>query len=405
MPIAQGINKSIAYKKQTALNAPASGSGGQLLRRETAVFNLEKQTYQNNEIAQHQQSTGSTHGLRSSRLAINGVLSPKTYSDMFSSLLRKVFVAITPIASVSLTIASSGGGVFTVTRAAGSFLTDGIKIGDVIRLTVGSLNAANINKNLLVTALTATVATVIVVNGVAMAAEGPIAGCTVTVVGKKSWVPVTGHTQEYWTFEEYFSDIARSSIYTDVMMSSADIGLPSTGNATVQLGLVGLQVAFSGTQSLTTPTAETTTPVLSAVNGVLTAAGVKVGLITGASIKIDCSANNVGGVLGSNQSPDIQRGRVSVTGQMTVFFQDGVFQGYFDAATTLSATLVVADSSLAASDFVAFTIPKLKFSGAAIDDGEKGLVLTMPFVAEIDGSGGTGLATEKTIISIQDTQA
>ena len=49
----------------------------------------------------------------------------------------------------------------------------------MVRLSVGSLNAANISKNLLVIGVTATVLTVIPLNGVAMVAESSIAGCTV----------------------------------------------------------------------------------------------------------------------------------------------------------------------------------------------------------------------------------
>lgn len=403
MSIAQGINKSIAVKKQTGLGVAASGSGGQLLRRETAVFNLEKQTYTNNEIVAHQQSTGVVHGLRSTKLALNGVLSPSSYAAMAASLLRKAFVAGVSATAQSITI--SGTGPYTVARAAGSFLTDGFKVGDVARLTVGSFNVANINKNLLIEAVTGPNITVIPVNGSTMVAEGPIASSTIAVQGKKTWVPTTGHTQEYWTMEEWHSDITQSALYTDVMIGSLDIGLPSSGNATVAFNMVGLQAAFSASQVLTTPTAATTSPVLSAVNGVVLANGSKVGLITGATIKIDGKAANIGGVVGSNQSPDIQRGRVEVSGQMTVFFQDGVFRGFFDAATVIGATIVVADSSLAASDFVAFTIPALKFAQANVDDGEKGLILTMPFVAQIDSTGGAGLPDEQTIISIQDTLA
>jgi hypothetical protein len=404
MTIAQGINKRIAVKKQSGLGVAASGSGGFLLRRETAVFNLEKQTYQNNEIVSHQQSTGVTHGLRSTALAINGVLSPNTYSTQLASLLRRDFTAGASVTGVNITIAGAGP-TYTATRSAGSFLTDGFKIGDVVRITVGALNAANISKNLLIVGLTATIATVIVVNASALVAEGPITGCTVAVVGKKTFAPTSGHTQDYWTFEEWFSDIARSSLYTDVMVGACDIALPSSGNATLGFTYSGLQAAFSGSQVLTTPTSETTTPVLTAVNGVVVANGSKVGLITGATIKIDGKVGNIGGVVGSNQSPDLQRGRIEVTGQLTVFFQDGTFQGFFDAATVISATLVVTDTNLAASDFVSFNIPSLKFSQANIDDGEKGLVLTMPFTAQINSTGGTGTSTDQTIIAIQDTLA
>ena len=404
MAIGQGINKIVVAKKQSGLGVPATGSGGQTLRRESAVFNLEKQTYSNNEIVTHQQSTGITHGVRSTKLALNGVLSPLTYADFFASLLRKAFATGVSAASVSVTIAGSGP-TYTVTRATGSYITDGFKLGDVIRLTVGALNANNINKNLLITALTATVATVIPVNGTALTAEGPITGTTVAVQGKKVWAPDTGHTREYWTIEEWFTDISQSGYFTDVMLGDVEVGLPSTGNATVAFNLAGLNATYSGSQVLTTPTAETTTPVLAAVNGVLVVNGASVGLITGASLKVDGGAAIVGAVVGANVSPDIQRSRLQVTGQLTVYFQDGVFRNYFDAATAVSAYLIVTNDSTKNSDFVSFIIPKLKFSASNIDDGEKGLVLTMPFTAEINGSGGTGTTTDKTILAIQDTMA
>lgn len=403
MAIAQGINKTTTVKKQTGLGAAATGSGGQILRREQAQFTLEKATYENNEIAQHQQATGVTHGLRSSKGTLNGVLSPNTYSTMLASLVRKAFAATTAITGASITIAGSG--PYTLTRAAGSYLTDGIKIGDVIRLTAGSFNTANLNKNLLVTALTATVATVLPVNGSTMVAEGPIASATVSVPGKKAIAPTTGQTQEYWTVEEWHSDISRSEYFTDMVVSSVDLGLPSTGNATFAMSMEGLNGSYGGTQILTTPTAETTTPVLAAVNGILMVNGAKIGNVTSASIKIDCNAANVGGVVGSNVSPDIQRGRIRVTGQMTVFFQDGTFPGLFDAATETQVALVIADSGLAASEFIAISIPNIKFNGASSDDGEKGIVKTMPFVAQLNPTGGPTSSLDKTIISIQDSLA
>lgn len=404
MTISQGINKTTVFKKQSGLGVPATGSGGQIMRREQSSFKLAKATYENTEIAQHQQSSGITHGSRKTTGNLNGLLSPGTYSTLFASLLRKAFTATAAITGASVTIAGSGP-TYTVTRVSGSFLSDGIKIGDVIRLSVGSLNAANINKNLVVVGLTALVATVYVVNGVAMVAEGPIATTTITVIGKKSLPPLTGQTQEYWTAEEWQSDTSISRYFTDVMIGSVDLGLPSTGNATVAFGMAGLDASFGGTQLLTTPTAETTTPVLTAVNGVVMVNGTKVALITGASIKIDTSTDAMPGVIGANISPDVQRGRIKVSGQITVYHQDNTFSTLYNAATETSLVIVVADSSSATSDFIAVSISSVKFSDDSIDDGEKGRVQTLPFTAQLNGKGGAALANDKTIITIQDSQA
>jgi len=403
MSIAQGINKSLKIRKQTGLGAVGSATA-QILRRETATFNLSKSTFENNEIAAHQQSTGITHGLRSVAGTINGVLSPNTYSVLFGSLLRKVFTATAALTGMSITIGGTAG-AWTITRAAGDFLTGGIKVGDVVRLTAGTFAAPNLNANILVTAVTALVITGKTVNGGALTAEGPIASATLAVPGKKSIVPLTAQTQEYWAVEEWHSDISRSEYFTDCVVGSVDIGLPSEGNATVAFALAGLEAAYAGTEVLTGATAATTTPVLTAVNGILLANGVQVGNVTGASIKIDCSAANMGAVIGSDNSPDIQRGRIKVSGQLTVFKQDGSFSTLFDAATEFGIVLVVTDDQTKDADFVSFSMSSVKFSGDTSDDGEKGIVQTMPFTAQLNAAGGAALANDQTIISIQDSLA
>lgn len=404
MAIAQGVNKITVVKKQTGLGVAASGSGGQILRRESSGNKADRDSFGNNEIAQHQQSTGVTVGLKKIAAELKGVLSPGTYSTIIASVLRKAFTATAAISGASITIAGTLG-AYTLTRAAGSYLTDGIKIGDVVRLTAGSFNAANINKNLLVTNATATVLTVAALNGSAMVAEGPIASATLSVPGKKSIVPLTGHTAEYWTVEDWYSDVSQSEKYTDIMFGGLEIGLPATGNATIGISGAGRDRTLGATQILTTPTAATVTNPLTAVSGLLIVNGVAVANVTGASIKIDGKAESMGAVVGSLVTPDVQRGVVSVSGQFTAFFQDASLSAIYDAGTSINFICVLADSTLAAADFVTFNLPMITLTGDAADDGLKGIVRTYPFVAEINASGGAALANDQTIISVQDSQA
>ncbi len=404
MAIAQGINKITTVKKQSGLGVAASGSGGQILRRETSANNLKIDTYTNNEIVQHQQSTGITNGLRTANADLKGVLSPGTYKDIIASVLRKAFTATTAITGASITIAGTLG-AYTLTRAAGSYLTDGIKIGDVVRLTAGSFNAANINKNLFVTNVTALVLTVATLNGSSMVAEGPIASATLTVPGKKTIAPTTGHTQEYWTVEDWQSDISVSEKFTDIVFGGLDLGLPSTGNATIGITGIGRDRVTSGSQVLTTPTAATTTNPLAAITGILYVNGAAATYVTGASIKIDGKATSMGAVIGSNTTPDIQRGRIEVSGQFTALYQDSVLSGLYESGANFGFAIVLADSSLAAADFVSFNMSQIALTSDTKDDGEKGIVKTHSFVAEINSSGGAALANDQTIISIQDSQA
>lgn len=405
MAIAQGINKTTSFKKQSGLGVPATGSGAQVIRREQSTFNLAKNTFENNEIATHQQSTGITHGMRSVTGSLNGVLSPNTYSTIIASLLRAPFAAVTPYnAGIDVTAAATSP---HFVDASGGFLTAGLKVGDVVQWTgfAGAGATDNNDRNFLITALTGTNMTGFFLDGTAVTADIAGDGTTVTVVGKKAKAPTSSQTQEYWTVEEWYSDVTRSELYTDVVVASCDIGLPSDGNATFASTYAGLDRTIAGAQVLTTPTAETTTPVLTAVNGAIVVNGSAVANITGASITINCNAAPTGSVVGTNLSPDVQRGRITVSGQITAFFQDGAISTLFDDATSTGIIIVVTDDDTATSDFVSFSMSAVKFGGDSSDDGEKGIVKTFPFTAEINGAGGAALANDQTIISIQDSLA
>lgn len=406
MTVAQGINKTLAYKKQTALGTAASGSGGTYLRRVTAALNVSKDSYENVEIVQHQQGTGMTHGISTSGGTLNGLLSGTSWMPFLGSLLRKDPAATSAISSLSLTIAASSDN-YTITRASGDFLTGGVKIGDVIQLSGGSLAAGNVAKNCVVLGVTDAALTVNVLNsGDTLTAEGPIASCTVTVMGKKTWVPTTSHTNDYYTFEEWFSDLTRSRVYPDMQIGMADIAMPATGNVTSNFSLVGLgECAKTGAQVLTTPAAAPTTEVFGAVAGAVYVGGTRYETITSVNVQINGNTTAGEATVGSATPSDTQRGRITVTGSFTALFDAETLATPFDQETNTSLIIVLADARTAAANTMAFVMPQVKLSSTDNDDGEKQIVATFNFTASYYGSGGAALASHATIVSIQDSQA
>ncbi|HWU79504.1 MAG TPA: phage tail tube protein, partial [Caulobacter sp.] len=318
--------------------------------------------------------------------------------------LRKDMAAGVSAAGASITIAGSGQN-YTLTRAAGSYLTDGFKIGDVVRLTAGAFNPANVQKNLLIVTLTATVATVRVINGSTMVAEGPVTGATLAVTGKKSLVPLSAHTNDYYTFEEWYPDLGRSEAYADQQVGQAALNLPATGNATISLDTVGRTRTLGAAQVLTTPIAETVTDILTAVNGVILVNGAPVANVTGAQVTINGNAAHSDAVVGSNVVDDIQRGRIAVSGSFTAKFDNVTLQTIFDSRSTTSLVLAVTEDATFNADFVVINLPMIKLTGDTPDDGEKAVIRTYPFTAQINGAGGAALATDQTIIAIQDSAA
>lgn len=403
MTVAQGVSRSWAYKVQSGLGTAASGSGGQLLRRTSIDLTGAKETYSSNEITSTQQSTGATHGVGSSSGTISGEMSATTYNDFHAALLRKAWAATSAISSLSLTIAAASPN-YTVTRAAGDFLTGGIKVGDIIRLTGGSLNANNVGKNLVVLDVTATVLTVNVLNEETLTAEGPIASCTVTVTGKKTWTPTSSHTNLYYTFEDYSTDLTRSQVYSDCQIGGLTITAPATGIITVQYPIVGLRPPVrSGSQVLTSPTAETTTAVMSSSRFAVYIAGVRQPAVTGFTVNINGSISLGEAVIGTNRRPDTQRGRIMADGSFTALFESDTLAAFFDDETAQEVVIVMAEDASDDADAISISLPAVKFMSASGDDGEKQLVRTYAWTAQRPSGAGSGTEHNDAIVSIQDT--
>jgi hypothetical protein len=402
MAISKGTSKVVAYKKESAWGTLAGNTSGKLLRRVTASFNLVKEAYESGEIRTDRQIADYRHGVRSAEGSLNGELSPASYADFMGSIVGRDFTTAPASSSASVTIAASGA-LYTVTRATGDFLTDGFRVGQVVRLTGSGLDAANVAKNLLIASITATVLTVKVVNGSALEEEGPIASVTVTAAGKTTLVPTSGHTDQSYTVEEFYGDIAQSEVYTGMKLNSMAVQLPATGLTTVDFGFAGKDLTQTGTsQYFTSPTAQNSNGIFAAVNGVMLVNGLPVALVTSADFSVERATENATAV-GSNSVAEIFTGRIRVTGNMSVYFQDATFRGYFDSETSVSIVLTLTTDSTANSDFITFTLPKVKLGSFTRDDGELGVIASASFTALLNDVVDGGLPA--TTIQIQDSAA
>lgn len=402
MAISKGTSKVVAYKKESAWGTLAGNTGGKLIRRVTASFNLVKEAYESGEIRTDRQIADYRHGVRSAEGSLNGELSPASYADFMGTIVGRDFTTAPSSSSASVTIAASGA-LYTVTRAAGDFLTDGFKVGQVVRLSGTGLDATNAGKNLLIAAASATVLTVKVVNGSTLTAEGPIAAVTVTATGKTTFVPANGHTDQSYTVEEFYADIGQSEVYTGMKLNSMNVQLPATGLTTVDFGFAGKDLTQSGTsQYFTSPTAQNANGIFAAVNGVMLVDGAPVALVTSADFAVERATENATAV-GSNSVAEIFTGRIRVTGNMSVYFQDAAFRTYFDAETPVSVVLTLTTDSSADSDFVTFTLPKVKLGSFTKDDNELGVIASASFQALLNDVTATGLPA--TTIQIQDSAA
>ena len=400
MPIARGVSKVLSFKRETSWGVPAGNTGGQQLRRVTADFNLVKESYQSEEINPSFQTVTMRHGVRSVEGSLEAELSPGTYSEFMAAILARDFTAGGSTTGASLTIAASGS-FYTITRAAGDWLADGFYVGNIVRLSGAGFDPANVGNNLLVVGLTALVATVVLLSATPLVAEGPIASAGMSVVGKHTYVPSTGHTDSSFTVESWFSDISQSELAVGCKPASMSLDLPSTGLVGASFSFMGRDLAQAGTsQYFTSPASINTEPVMASVSGAVVVNGAPVALITSMSLEISRN-QEMATVVGSNLNADIFVGRINATGNMSVYFTDNVFRDYFDDEATISVVAALTTGENKDADVISFAMPKVLVNSASKTDAELGLVQSMDFQALQNSVTTAGLVSST--ILIQDT--
>jgi len=398
---AKGVSKQIAYKKETTFGVPNGPTGGKLLRRTSADFTSVRGNFESAEIRTDKQVADFRLGTRSTDGSLAGELSPNSYTDFIQAILSKDFAVGGTAASVSVTIALSGG-FNTLTRATGSFLTDNFKVGEVVRMTGAGLNAANSGNNLLVVAVSALILTVRVLSTTPLVAEGPIATVAIASVGKESIIPLTGHTDDSFSVEEWYSDIAQSEVHTGVKVGTWGVTVPASGLVTTDFTMMGKGLNTKGTsQYFTTPTALSTTGIVAAVNGAVIVNGLATGACVSAfNFSVD-SAMEPSECIGSDSAEAIFVGTKRVTGQVTIYLEDGYVRDLFENETPTTLVLALATGSEKTAGVMTFVLPTCKFSDYSKSDAELGIMATASFTALLNSVTTGGLPA--TTIQVVDT--
>lgn len=400
--LAKGVDKKIAYRKESAWGTiAADGVAAKQLRRVTSQFNQTAETLQSAEIRQDYQIADYRLGSLSTEGSLNGELSPGTYSDFFAAALAKDFVAGGTTTGASLTIATSGS-FYTITRAAGSWLTDGFYVGNVIRLSGAGFAPANVGKNIQILSITALVLTVRTFDANTLTPEGPIAAAGAAVVGKQTFAPLTGHTSDSFTVEEFYGGgVNVSEVHAGNKVGSIAVQLPASGFCTVDVSFMGKGMMKTGnTQHFATATAASTSGLTVGISGSVLVNGVPAGVITNASFTLDRGLE-AAVVVGSKYAADIFDGRVNVTGDFSTYLENPVYRDYFINETKISLVFALTTGSEANAEVISFVLPSVKLGSATRNDGEAGIVQDHSFQALLNSVTTGGLPA--TTLLVQDT--
>lgn len=379
-------------------------SGAQILRRTTFDLSLNKETYQSAENRSDKQVVDFRHGARSTSGTINGELSPSTYFDLIVAAHEDTAGAtISKTQSDYTSVVSSSTGTFTF--AGGNPVTDGFRVGDIIRFT-GLAATANNSKNFLITGFSGTQNRVLSVYPAPTTDAVADTTFGVSRPGKSTYVPSSGFVTPKFGIERYYPDLDFAELFTETRIGGYTIDLPATGISTIAIPVMGRDMTtFSGSNApyFTSPTAETTTGVCAAVNGLLRVGGSAIGVVTGLNIQLARSPSTRS-VVGQNFSPEVFLGRNVLTGTINAMLESSTLIDYFRNETEVEVLALLTTSTADAADAISIHLPRVKVGGVSVTvSGESEVSLSLPFTG-LKYNGSTA-GVESTTVRWVDTAA
>lgn len=387
MPGQPGKNTDVRFKVESVFGTPVVGAGGEMFRIQSGAGGLSmgRALIEDPESRSDGQRSMARLGSKEVTGSYPGTLSVGTFNTLLAALFRNTFVAD----AIALTCTGAGAYVSLATTTGntltlvgtGSFLTQGVKVGDVIR--VSAMGAGVDDVNAVVATVSALVITVLGTPWTNIAAD---TNAVLTI--KKKLKNGATLTRSSYTFEQYYEDLDESEQFAGVRVISLNLEWQPNGVVRAVFGLMGQSMAILPTASapgLTAPT-EYTSIGLVAVDASIFLAGTAIATITGGSLTFDLGAQGIP-VVGSTLTPDIYEGAMKVTGQITAvrLALTASHLARFIAETDnieLSLMLVEPDAA-PPIDFIHVFIPRIKYLGATAsglgDDGP--IVETIPIYA------------------------
>lgn len=383
----QAVTASIAYAAESTFGVSALATSGKVMRRVSSTLTTGKDTFKSAEVRTDQQVADMRHGMHKAAGSVSCELSTQSFDDLIAALCRSAWVTGITASQTDFTSVTANAAASTFTNGSGSWITKGFKVGDVVRFASLGV-AANNAKNFRILSITASAITVFPAP-VDMTAQSTF---TVAVQGSKL---LLGNAQPSFSIEQNYSDIDVSELFTGMRVDKGQFKLPVSGMATVDFDFVGQDgkvLTGSAAPYFTTPTAAPTTGILAGPSGSIDVGGTSLGIITACDFLIghSCSAP---GVVGSNITPNVYYGTSEVTGTISAYLQDASLLNAFlnESEIAISVELDAAPpAGGGAPDFLRFTFPRVKFTGATKTlAGDGGVIATLPFQALLASAVGS----------------
>ena len=372
----------LAYVLESTYGTTPGGPSMKYLRNVSNGLNAERSVLASRERRADGQVAFVRHGMHRAGGPIECELSWQALKDWIRAALRYLTTSgrgITTIADASANNLTWAAADDSVTRASGSWVTDGFVVGMKIRYTGAGLNGVS---PLGVWTISAVTAAKLTFEENAVVNETLASGAHVF----EGEYATNGTTESSFSAERGHTDIAQYMIFTGLKINTMSFSFTPDEIPTVSFDTIGADVSISGSRLDAAIDDVDTSEPLDNYNGDFLEAGVTSAILRA----MDCSLSwNRAGLeaLGSDEFVDVSAGTFVVTGSVRAYFQNATLYNKFINETASSLMMMCTDP--AGNRFYLY-FPELKYIGGDIPvGGDDVLEINMPFQAYRDPTRGT----------------
>lgn len=396
-----GKNITVDYKLESAFNTAPGATGAKRLRlTPSSGLSLKRAEIRSNEIRADGLSSISRLGSNSVDGSYNAELSVASFDEIIEAIMRSTWVAAVTITEATAGLTSITTTTSTIVASAGSWVTAGVREGDVIRLTNHS-TAANNSINLRVRTVSALTITVY---GTPLTANAVADTAFTVTVGKKLKNGSTPTRRSFY-IEQRGADMDASEVFGGCRFVGLKVTGTPDGMAQMEITIVGANegTPLSGGASpyFTSPT-EYTSVALVFTDAIIAIGGTDAVVLTAFELMLQITASGLP-VIGGNTTPDVYDNDCRLSGSFSLPRADLTNITRLQGETEIALHLMLVEPEAEPKDYIAISVPRVKVLGSTAPLGNDGAMIeTVPWTAGVS-AGSTGQDT--TLLTVSTSAA
>lgn len=380
--MAEGSRRRISYVAEVDWGVTPATPAMKLLRNTGGGgIQMQRDSLQSQEYRSDRQIAAMRLGNKRPTMEVPFEFSFESFDDMLEGALFGTWTTPYTLTNQTVTVNATAK---TFARATGSWITDGVMVGDKI-VTTGFEEAGN-NGTFLVSEVSELTITCATASDLVNVTDDTGVGVTTTRQRLKQ-----GTTSKSFTFEEGFVDITQYQNLVGAMINTLSLSISTNAMVTGSFGIIGKGAsAFSSVSLDDSPETAPTSDPFDSYTGSLTEGGASA-VVTAVNLSLNNGLEALFACF-ADMAHRVGVGRANLTGSLSAFFENAVTANKFlnETESALVFSLVDLDGNS-----YTFTVPRIKYTGGTKNVSENNIVMDYPFQALADAATATCFIIDK----------